>query len=83
MLLFKCHNVYFNVYFTEMLIKTAVTYSTVNLIISNGVAAKVASTRLGHSSIVITMDLYSHVYSEVEMEAANKINQGIFNISAI
>lgn len=39
-----------------------------------GIAPKVASTRLGHSSIGITMDLYSHVYSEVEIEAAKKLS---------
>lgn len=47
------------------------------------VAPKVASTRLGHSSIDIIMDLYSHVYSELELETANKIDQGIFNNLAI
>jgi len=48
-----------------------------------GVAAKVGSTRLGHSSIGITLDLYSHIYSEVEVEAANKIESGIFKSDVV
>ncbi|AOT72808.1 tyrosine-type recombinase/integrase [Geosporobacter ferrireducens] len=51
-----------------------------SLLLKYGVAAKVASTRLGHSSIGITLDLYSHVYNEVEEEAANRIETGIFQI---
>lgn len=54
-----------------------------SLLLKYGVAAKVASTRLGHSSIGITLDLYSHIYNEVEVEAANKIESGIFQSSAI
>jgi len=51
-----------------------------SLLLKYGISAKVASTRLGHSSIGITLDLYSHVYNEVEVEAANKIEAGIFQI---
>ncbi len=50
-----------------------------SLLLKYGVAAKVAYTRLGHSSIGITLDLYSHIYSEVDAEASNKIEAGIFN----
>lgn len=49
-----------------------------SLLLKYGVSAKVASRRLGHSTIGITMDLYSHVYHEVEVEATEKIEQGIF-----
>ena len=54
-----------------------------SLLLKYGVSAKVASRRLGHSSIGITMDLYSHVYNEVEVEATNKIEIGIFQKPAI
>ncbi len=49
-----------------------------SLLLKYGVSAKVASRRLGHSTIGITMDLYSHIYNEVEVEATNKIEYGIF-----
>ncbi|WFA09524.1 tyrosine-type recombinase/integrase [Tissierella sp. Yu-01] len=54
-----------------------------SLLLKYGIAAKVASTRLGHSSIGITLDLYSHIYSEAEVEVANKIESGIFQNQAI
>jgi integrase len=40
---------------------------------------KVASERLGHSNIGITLDLYSHVMREMQEDAVNKINNAIFN----
>lgn len=53
-------------------------HTNASLMLKYGVPAKVASSRLGHSGIGITLDLYSHIYTEVENEAANKINSGIF-----
>jgi len=35
-----------------------------------GVHPKVVSERLGHSSIGITLDIYSHVLPEMQAEAA-------------
>jgi len=46
--------------------------------LSYGIPAKVASHRLGHSSIGITLDLYSHIIGDLQTEAANKIDAGIF-----
>lgn len=47
-----------------------------------GVSPKAAQQRLGHGSISTTMDIYSHVVEEVEKEAAEKINIGVFgNVS--
>jgi integrase len=42
-----------------------------------GVDFKVASDRLGHSNIAITLDLYSHVLEDSRQEAANIID-GVF-----
>lgn len=39
-----------------------------------GVPAKVASARLGHSGIAITLDLYSHVLKDAQEEAAGRID---------
>ena len=48
------------------------------LLLEAGVSPKVISERLGHSSIQITLDLYSHVTEEMEREVpdifANAVN---------
>ena len=38
-----------------------------------GVPLKVVSERLGHSSIAITGDIYSHVRPEIHQAAADKV----------
>ena len=42
-----------------------------------GVHPKVVSERLGHASISITLDTYSHVMPGMQVEAAEKINAGL------
>lgn len=54
-----------------------------SLLLKYGVAAKVASSRLGHSNVGITLDLYSHIYSEMEEDVAKKIDMNIFNAGAV
>lgn len=54
-------------------------HSNATLMLAYGIPAKVASQRLGHSSINITLDLYSHVTSNMQKEVAEKIENGIFN----
>lgn len=54
-------------------------HSHATLMLACGVPAKVASERLGHSNIAITMDLYSHVLPSMQKDAAEKINLGIFD----
>ena len=43
-------------------------------LLSNGVHPKVAQERLGHSSIGITLDLYSHVLPGMQEDAAAKVD---------
>jgi integrase len=43
----------------------------------NGVHPKVASERLGHSKIGITLDLYSHVLPNMQGEAAAKVDAAL------
>ena len=43
-----------------------------SLMLAEGVHLKVTSERLGHSSIAITGDLYSHVQATVQQEAAER-----------
>ena len=42
-----------------------------------GVHPKVVSERLGHASIGITLDTYSHVMPGMQEEAAKKIDAGL------
>lgn len=49
-------------------------HTNATLMLKSKVPPKVAAERLGHSSIGITMDLYSHVMKEMQEEAANKIS---------
>ena len=43
-----------------------------SLLLSQGIHPKIVSERLGHSSIAITMDLYSHVLPTVQGEAVSQ-----------
>ncbi|MCB2307147.1 tyrosine-type recombinase/integrase [Clostridium estertheticum] len=56
-----------------------VRHSNATLMLTYGIPAKVASERLGHSSIGITLDLYSHVTTNMQKDVADKIENGIFN----
>ena len=47
-----------------------------------GVAMKVVSDRLGHSSMAVTADLYTHVRREVDQEAADQVAALIFGRGA-
>jgi len=46
-------------------------HSHASLLVKLGIQPKIISERLGHSSIGITMDLYSHLYEETDKEVAN------------
>jgi integrase len=46
--------------------------------VAAGVSMKVMSERLGHSSLAITADLYSHVAPEVDQDAADRTSAFIF-----
>jgi integrase len=47
------------------------TYATIAL--SSGAHAKVVAERLGHSTIGITLDTYSHVLPAIEAETAARV----------
>ena len=48
------------------------------LMLKSGVNMKVCQTRLGHSDISTTMDIYSHVDTEMQSQAANNLNNILF-----
>jgi integrase len=42
-----------------------------------GVHPKVVSERLGHSSVAITLDTYSHVMPGIQAAAAQRFDEGL------
>ncbi|GBG56056.1 site-specific integrase [Sporomusaceae bacterium FL31] len=53
-------------------------HSSASLMLKSGVDLKVSSQILGHSSIAITADLYTHVLKESKKEAAERVRQTLF-----
>lgn len=49
-------------------------HTSATLMLANGEHAKIVSERLGHSSISITLDRYSHVTPQMQREAANRLD---------
>jgi hypothetical protein len=45
--------------------------------LANGVHPKVASERLGHSKVGITLDLYSHMMPGMQAEAAMRVDDAL------
>ena len=45
--------------------------------LEQGVSPKVVQTMLGHSSIAVTLDIYSHVSLDLEKQAAAKLNAAL------
>jgi len=52
-------------------------HSCASILLKAGVNAKVVSERLGHSTIAITLDLYSHILPGLQHEASSKIESSI------
>ena len=53
-------------------------HSHATLLLKAGVPLKVVSERLGHSSITVTLDIYSHVMPNMQVEAAEKLGEMLF-----
>ena len=47
------------------------TYAT--LALASGINPRIVSGRLGHSTVALTLDVYSHVLPQADKEAAEKI----------
>ena len=50
-------------------------HSCASLLLERGVALKVVSERLGHSTIALTADVYSHVSQSMQQEAARVLGE--------
>jgi integrase len=50
-------------------------HTAATLMLSQGVHPKVVQERLGHTTIGVTLDVYSHVLPDMQAEAADKLDQ--------
>ena len=48
-------------------------HSYASLALSSGVNPRIVSGRLGHATVAMTLDVYSHVLPQQDQEAAYKI----------
>ena len=53
------------------------------IMLSQGVHPKVVSERLGHSSIAITLDTYSHVLPGIQAAAAKRFDEGLQDVKEV
>jgi integrase len=54
-------------------------HSCATLLLSAGVNPKIVSERLGHASIVLTLDTYRHVLPDMQQAAADKLEKILFS----
>jgi integrase len=52
-------------------------HSHATQLLASGVHPKIASERLGHASVGITLDLYSHVTDTMQSDAAIKLDSAM------
>ncbi len=50
-------------------------HTAATLLLSEGMHPKVVQERLGHASITLTLDTYSHVLPSLQKEATEKLNR--------
>ncbi|NRG46007.1 tyrosine-type recombinase/integrase [Bacillus sp. CRN 9] len=50
-----------------------------SLLLQQGENIRLISERLGHSSVKITLDTYSHVLPNMQQEASNRLADKLFN----
>jgi integrase len=53
-------------------------HSHATMLLANGVHPKIAAERLGHSTIVLTLDTYSHVQPHMQQDAVERIEESLF-----
>jgi integrase len=50
-------------------------HSAATLLLAQGVHPRVVQVRLGHSTISVTMDVYSHLMPSLQREAADSLDR--------
>jgi integrase len=53
-------------------------HTCATLLLASGENPKKVADRLGHSSVRITLDTYSHVLPEMEQSASEKLNEMLY-----
>jgi integrase len=53
-------------------------HSCATLLLQDGLNPKIVSERLGHASIVLTLDTYSHVLPDMQSEAAESLQRRFY-----
>lgn len=53
-------------------------HTTATIMLNSGISPKISSQVLGHSTVSVTLDTYSHVLKSVQVDAADKIDKQIF-----
>ncbi len=53
-------------------------HTCATLLLSENTHPKIVSERLGHASVMLTLDIYSHVLPHMQQEASNKLGAIIF-----
>ncbi|MDQ3132781.1 MAG: tyrosine-type recombinase/integrase [Acidobacteriota bacterium] len=53
-------------------------HTTATLLLQAGVNPKIVSERLGHSTIVLTLDVYSHVLPSMQENATKRLEKILF-----
>lgn len=53
-------------------------HTTATLLLQSGINPKVVSERLGHSTVVLTLDVYSHVLPNMQEDATKRLEEMIF-----
>ena len=56
-------------------------HSCATILLQAGMNPKIVSERLGHASITLTLDTYSHVLPDMQESAAERMEQVIFGTS--
>ena len=49
-----------------------------SLMLAQGIHPKIVSERLGHSTVALTLDIYSHVLPGLQEAAAKRFEEGLF-----
>ena len=50
-------------------------HTNATLMLKNSIPAKIVSSMLGHSTIAITLDTYSHVITEMQQQAVDVVEK--------
>lgn len=61
----------------EGIILHSLRHTHASILLQQGVSSKTVAERLGHSTVVITLDTYSHVTSGVKEDAANRFEEAL------